>query len=159
MSPGWTAVIGVSLAVMAVVQLAVLIGLLVAFRRTQAQLQALQQRVQSAIDEVRPEVVAALADARAASATVQTLAGDVRGRLDAMDEATRLARERVHRVVDTVQWAASNLPVPVKVSGPAAMAAWAGVRVARNLIDRVRRRSSLASSRPSRQLPTDYPPL
>jgi hypothetical protein len=156
-NPDWTAVIGVSVALMAVVQLAVLIGLLVAFRRTRTQLQSLQQRVEAAIDEVRPEVLAALAETREVSASMRTLASDVRGRLDAMDEATRTARERVTRVVDTVQWAASNLPV--KVSGPAAMAAWAGVRVARSLIDRARRRSSIAASKPSRQLPTDYPPL
>jgi len=155
-SPGWTAVIGVSLALMAVVQLAVLVGFVIAFKRTQSQLQTLQQRVQSAIDEVRPEILAALEETRAATSTLQALASDVRGRLDAVDDATRVARERVTRVVDTVHWAAVNLPVPVKLSGPA-VAAWAGVRVARNLIGRAKRRS--ASSRTERPTPTDYPPL
>ncbi len=149
MSPGWTAVIGVSLALMAVAQLAVLIGLVVAWRRTQSQLQALQERVQSVLDDLGPEIVAVLDEARAASSSMQALAGDVRRRLDAVDDATRNVRERVSRVADTVHWAASNLPVPVKVSGPAAMAAWAAVRAARNLIDRARVRRAGLPRRPA----------
>jgi hypothetical protein len=154
-SPGWTAVVGVSLALIAFVQLAVLIGLFVAWRRAQAQMQQLQQQVQSVIDEVRPELMKVIDEARTASSMMQALAGDVRGRLDAVDDATRNVRDRVTRVADTVHWAAANLPIPVKVSGPAAMAAWAGVRVARNLIDRARRRSA----RQAQPVPADYPPL
>ncbi len=166
MSPGWAAVVGVSLALMAVVQLAVLIGAFIAWKRTNAQLEALQQGLRSVIDDIRPELLSALEEARAASASMHALASDVRARLDKVDEATHHVRERVGRVADTLQWAVANLPVPMKVSGPAAMATWAGVRVARNLIDRARARR-IARRRvvtPTRaddepRVPTDYPPL
>ncbi len=140
MSPGWTAVIGVSVAVMAVVQIVVLIGLAIAWQRMQAQVQALEQRVQSTVDSLQPELISVLDQARTASSSLQALAGDLRDRLDSMDEAARSVRARVSRVADTVQWAATNLPLPVRVSGPAAVAAWTGVRVVRNLMDRARLR-------------------
>lgn len=138
MTSGWAAVIGISVLLMAAVQIVLLIALAVAWQRTLSSMRELDKRMQSAVDEFRPQLIALVEEARSATLNVQGLAGDLRDKLDSMDEAARSMRARVNRVTDTVQWAATNLPVPMKVSGPAAMAAWAAVRVSRNIIQRVR---------------------
>lgn len=135
---GWTAVIAIAVAVMAVVQLLVLAGLLVAWRRAEARLLAFEQRTQAALDEVTPRVAAALDEARGASASLRALTDDLQHRLGVVDNATQSVRTRVDRVADSVQWAATNLPLPARMSGPAAIAAWAGTRIVRALLDRAR---------------------
>lgn len=144
-SADWTAVIGISVMTMAVVQVVLFIGLIVAWRWTVTRVREIDQRVQTMVDDVRPQLVtfsadvkSALDDVKAASTNMQALATDVQDRLVALDDAARSMRSRINRVADTVQWAAASLPVPIRLSGPAAMAAWAGVRAARNLIGRAR---------------------
>lgn len=140
LSPGWTAVIGISVLAMAVVQVVLLVALGVAWLQMQKRMQDLERRAIAAVDEIRPQLTAIVEEARATSRNMQALSGDLRDRLDSMDQAARSVGARFDTVADTVQWAAANLPIPVRMSGPAAMAAWAGVRVARNLLDRARER-------------------
>lgn len=140
MNSDWTAVIGISLAVMAVVQVVLFGAIAFGLVKMYASVKQLEQRVDTAVDEFRPQLVAILADAKSASTNAQDLMREVRDRLAAVDETARSLKARANRIVDGVQWAASALPLPVKVSGPAAMAAWAGVRAAASLLDRARAR-------------------
>lgn len=140
MSSDWAAVIGISVAVMAVVQVATLVAVAVALQRMQSGLRRLETQVDAVVTELRPQVQAMLEQARATSTNAQELMRDLRDRFDRMDDAAQSVGARMHRIADTVQWAATSLPVPMKVSGPAAMAAWAGVRVIRGLMDRSRAR-------------------
>jgi uncharacterized protein YoxC len=139
-SSDWAAVIGISVAVMAVVQVATLIAVAIGLQRMQSGVKKLEAQVDAAVSEFRPQVQAMLDQARSTSANAQELMHDLRDRFDRMDEAAKSMGARIHRVADTVQWAATSLPVPMKVSGPAAMAAWAGVRVVRSLVEKSRAR-------------------
>lgn len=138
MSSDWTAVIGISLAVMAVVQAASFIIAMVGLRQMQVSVQRIERRVDTAVDEFRPHVLAILEEARSTSANAQGLMRDVKDRMDSMDEAARSVRAGVNRVADGVQWAVTALPLPMKVSAPAAMAAWATVRAVGGLVQRIR---------------------
>lgn len=140
MSSDWAAVIGISVAVMAVVQVATLVAVAVALQRMQSGLRRLETQVDAVVTELRPQVQAMLEQARSTSTNAQELMRDLRDRFDRMDDAAQSVGARMHRIADTVQWAATSLPVPMKVSGPAAMAAWAAVRVVRGLMDRSRAR-------------------
>ncbi len=146
MNIDWTPIIGVSVAVIALAQLATMIGVIVAVRRIQTGVQQIEQRVETAVEEFRPQLTHLIDEARIASATAQHLVTDVRRHLDAAEEATRSIRERLHRVVDGVQSVSSTFPVPMKVSGSAAMAVWAGLRLARNLVTQVRDRKTQAAA-------------
>jgi uncharacterized protein YoxC len=146
-SADWTVVIGISVLAMAAVQVALFIGLIVAWRQTTTRVREIEGRVQMVLDEVRPQLVTfsadvttVLEDVRTASKNMQALASDVQDRLIALDDTARSVRARVNRVADTLQWAAASLPVPVRLSGPAAVAAWAGVRAAKSFIGRARPR-------------------
>lgn len=138
MSSDWTAVIGISVAVMAVVQAASLILIMVGLRQMQASVQRIERRVDTAVEEFGPHLMAIVAEARSTSANAQGLMHDMRERVASMDEAARSVRARVTRVADGLQWAVAALPVPMKVSAPAAMAAWATVRAVNGLVQRVR---------------------
>lgn len=140
MNADWAAVIGISVAVMAVVQVATLVAVAVALRRMQSGVTQLESQIDEVVTEFRPQVQTMLDQARATSGNAQELMRDLRDRFDRMDDAAKSMGARIHRIADTVQWAATSLPVPMKVSGPAAMAAWAGVRVVRGLVERSRLR-------------------
>jgi len=140
MSGDWAAVIGVSVAVMALVQVTSLIVVAIGLRRMQVSVQRLERRVDTAVDEFRPHVLAILEEARTASVNAQGLMRDVRERMDSIDDAAARVSARVTKVADGVQWAVSAMPLPVKASAPAAMAAWATVRAVGSLVQRVRGR-------------------
>lgn len=140
MNENWAAVIGISVAVMALVQVTSLIIVAVGLRRMQASVQRLEQRVDTAVDEFRPHVMAILDEARTTSANAQGLMRDVRDRIESMDDAATRVAARVTRVADGVQWAVSAMPLPMKVSAPAAMTAWATVRAVGGLVQRARGR-------------------
>jgi hypothetical protein len=136
-SSDWLAVIAISVAVMAVVQVATLIGVFVALRRIQIGARTIERRLELAVEEFRPELARLVEDARAASTSAKELVEDVRAYIDSAEEAAHSVRQRVARVVDGVQTA---LPVPMKFSGPAAVGLWAALRVARSLLSRRRDR-------------------
>lgn len=143
MTNDWMPVIGISVAAMALVQVATIVALIVAVRRVQTGMQTMERRVDSVIAEFRPQLTRVVDDARTASATATELLSDIRRHLDTMEDTAKSVRHRVNRVVDGVAGVASaagTLPVPVKMSGPAAMAIWAGVKVARSVVSRVRDR-------------------
>lgn len=142
MSAGWTAVIGISVMAMAVVQVVLLIALIVLWRQTTARAREIDGHMRAMLEEMRPQLAAfsaevktTLDEVKSASRNMQAVASDVQARLVVLDDAARSMRSRVNRIADTVQWAAASLPVPVRLSGPAAVAAWAGVRA---LIGRAR---------------------
>lgn len=143
MTTDWAAVIGISVAAMAIVQVATIVALLVAIRRVYTGIQAVERRVDDVVAEFRPQLTRVVDETRNASATANELLGDIRRHLETMEDTARSMRARVHNVVDTVAGvasAANTLPGPVKLSGPAAMALWAGAKVGRAVVDRVRDR-------------------
>lgn len=143
MTSDWAAVIGVSVAVMAIVQVATIVALIVGVRRVHTGIQTVERRVDSALTEFRPQIAQVLDETRSGAAKANELLSDIRRHLETMEDAARSVRHRMHRMVDGVSGAASvagGLPAPVKMSAPAAMALWAGVKVARSVIGRVRDR-------------------
>ncbi|MFN2445911.1 MAG: hypothetical protein ABR606_10095 [Vicinamibacterales bacterium] len=140
MTSDWMPVIGISVALMALVQVAAIVAITIALRRLQTGVQSMERKVDSLVAEVRPQIARVVEDARAASASAHELLTDMRHRLEQMEAAADSVRKRVSRVVDGVQYVANNLPGPVKVSGPAAMAAWAGLRVIRTALGQMRER-------------------
>jgi hypothetical protein len=97
----------------------------------------MERRLEQAVEEFRPELARLVENARTASASARDLVEDVRAYIDSAEEAAHSVRQRVARVVDGVQTA---LPVPMKVSGPAAVGLWAALKVARSLVGRRRER-------------------
>lgn len=143
MSNEWAAVIGVSVAVMAIVQVATIVALFVGVRRVQTSMQAIEGRVDNVVAEFRPQIARVVEEAREGAVKANELLTDIRRHLETMEDAARSMRHRVHRMVDGVSGVASAagaLPAPVKMSGPAAMALWAGMKVARSVVGRVRDR-------------------
>lgn len=134
MNVDWTAVIGVSVAVMAVAQLATMLGVVLAMRRIQTGVQEIERKVETAVEEFRPQLTHLVDEARAASVTAQHLVTDVRRHLETAEETARSLGDRLRRVVDGVQSVSSTFPIPMKVSGQAAMSVWAGVRLARSVV-------------------------
>jgi hypothetical protein len=136
----WAAITAISVAVIALVQVAAAIGLLLAMRRMQVRVANVERRLEAAVDEVQPQLARLVEEARAASSGAQALVSDIRRHLESMEEAAHSVRQGVHRVVDGVQVASHALPVPIKVSAPVALATWAAVRVARSALGRIRNR-------------------
>ncbi len=136
----WPAVIGISVGVMALAQVATMLGLIVAVRRLQTGVQEIERKVETAVDEFRPQLTHLVEEARVAAATAQHLVGDVRRHLEFAEETASSVRDRLHRVVDGVQSVTSRFPVPMKVSGPAAMTLWAGLRLAGSVVSQIRQR-------------------
>lgn len=136
-------VIGISVAVMALIQLATIVGAFIAVRIAMKRAREVEQRLDATIAEFKPQVAHILNEARAASAKANELLVDVRRHMETMEDTARTVRHRIDRAVGSVAGVASaagSLPGRVKMTGPAAMAVWAGMRMARSVAARVRER-------------------
>jgi uncharacterized protein YoxC len=137
MSNTWAGLLAISVAVMALVQVAVLIGLAIAGRRlmavaatTQQQVETLAADVKLRVNAVGDRVNAVADDLRGVTTRVQQVATTVSDGVQRVEQSVRTAGQRVASTIEQV-------PTPVKRGVPAGLAILAALRT----IQQVRARS------------------
>ena len=138
MSDTWAGVLAISVAVMALVQVAVLIGLAIAAQRLMAVAQSTQQHVAMLATDVRQRVgavterVNAVADdVRGVTARVQQVATSVSDGVQRVEQSVKSAGQRVAHTIDQV-------PGSVKKGVPAGLAILAALRTIQQVRTRIR---------------------
>ena len=138
MSDTWAAVLAISVAVMAIVQLAYLIGFAIAGRKlmaavatTQQQVEALAADVKIRVGAVTDRVNAVADDVRAVTSRVHQVASSVADGVQRVEDQVRAAGQRVQATVDQV-------PPGVKKSVPAALAILAALRTVQKVRAKLR---------------------
>jgi uncharacterized protein YoxC len=136
MSDTWAAVLAISVAVMAVIQLVYLVGFAIAAKKlmtvataTQQQVEALAADVKIRVGAVSDRVNAVADDVRAVTSRVQEVATSVSDGVHNVEAQVRAAGHRVQQTVDQV-------PPGVKKGVPAGLAILAALRT----VQQVRRR-------------------
>jgi uncharacterized protein YoxC len=136
MSDTWAAVLAISVAVMAVVQLVYLVGFAIAAKKlmavataTQQQVEALSADLKVRVGAVSDRVNAVADDVRAVTTRVQQVASTVSDGVHSVEEQVRAAGHRVQQTVDQV-------PTSVKKGVPVGLAILAALRT----VQQVRRR-------------------
>ena len=109
MSDTWAAVLAISVAVMALVQIIYLIGFAIAAKKamnvmttTQQQVEALASDVKLRVNAVSERVNLVADDVRAVTARVQEVASSVSDGVHRVEEQVRAAGQRVQQTVDQV---------------------------------------------------------
>jgi uncharacterized protein YoxC len=138
MSDTWAAVLAISVAVMAIVQLAYLIGFAIAGKKlmnavatTQQQVEALAADVKVRVGAVTERVNAVADDVRAVTSRVQQVATSVADGVHRVEEQVRVAGQRVQATVDQV-------PPGVKKGVPAGLAILAALRTVQKVREKLR---------------------
>lgn len=138
MSDTWAAVLAISVAVMALVQIAYLVGFVVAGKKLMAAVSATQQEVEALATDVKARVVevgdrvnAVADDLRAVTNRVQQVASTVADGVQRVETQVRAAGQRVQATVDQV-------PPGVKKSVPAGLAILAALRTVQKVRAKLR---------------------
>ena len=138
MSDTWAAVLAISVAVMAIVQLVYLIGFAIAGRKlmnavatTQQQVEALAADVRVRVGAVTERVNAVADDVRAVTSRVHQVASSVADGVQRVEHQVRTAGQRVQATVDQV-------PPSVKKGVPAGLAILAALRTVRKVRQKMR---------------------
>jgi len=136
MSDTWAAVLAISVAVMALIQVVYLVGFAIAAKKlmtvataTQQQVEALAADVKLRVGAVSDRVNAVADDVRAVTTRVQEVASSVSDGVHNVEAQVRAAGHRVQQTVDQV-------PPGVKKGVPAGLAILAALRT----VQQVRRR-------------------
>jgi uncharacterized protein YoxC len=139
MSDTWAAVLAISVAVVALVQVAYLIGLVVAGRKlmsaiatTQQQVEALAADVKIRVNAVTDRVNAVADDVRAVTNRVQQVASSVADGVQLVEDQVKAAGQRVQATVDRV-------PPGVKKGVPAGLAILAALRTVQQVRQRLKK--------------------
>jgi len=138
MSDTWAAVLAVSVAVMALVQIIYLVGFAIAARKmmtiantTQQQVEALAADVKVRVGAVTDRVNLVADDVRAVTARVQDVAASVSDGVHRVEEQVRAAGQRVQESVDQV-------PPGVKKGVPAGLAILAALKTVQQVRQRMK---------------------
>ena len=138
MSDTWAAVLAISVAVMALVQLVYLVGFAIAGKKmmtavnsTQQQVEALAADVKAHVGTVTDRVTAVTDDVRAVTARVQEMATTVSDGVHRIDEQVRAAGTKVQQTVDQV-------PPGVKKGVPAGLAILAALKTVQQVRQRIK---------------------
>jgi len=138
MSDTWAGVLAVSVAVMALVQVAYLVGLAIAAKKmmnvvnaTQQQVEMLAADVKLRVGAVSDRVTAVADDVKAVTARVQSVASSVSDGVQRVEEQVRLAGHRVQQTVD-------NVPPGVKKGVPAGLAILAALKTVQQVRHRMK---------------------
>ena len=138
MSDTWAAVLAISVAVMALIQLAYLIGFAIAGKKlmtavaaTQQQVEALAADVKVRVGTVTERVNLVADDVRAVTSRVQQVASSVADGVQRVEEQVRAAGQRVQSTVDQV-------PPGVKKGVPAGLAILAALRTVQKVRQKLR---------------------
>jgi uncharacterized protein YoxC len=138
MSDTWAAVLAISVAVMALVQVAYFVGLVITAQKlmkavatTQQQVEALAADVKIRVGAVTERVNAVADDVKSVTSRVQQVASSVADGVHRIDEQVRAAGQRVQATVDQV-------PPGVKKGVPAGLAILAALRTVQKVRQRMR---------------------
>lgn len=138
MSDTWAAVLAISVAVMALVQIIYLIGFAIAAKKmmnvvttTQQQVEALAADVKLRVGAVSERVNLVADDVRAVTARVQEVASSVSDGVHRVEEQVRAAGQRVQQTVDQV-------PPGVKKGVPAGLAILAALKTVQQVRHRMK---------------------
>jgi uncharacterized protein YoxC len=139
MSDTWAGVLAISVAVMAIVQVAYLIGLAIAGRKlmsavatTQKQVETLAADVRVRVGAVTDRVNAVADDMRVVTSRVQQVATSVADGVQRVEEQVKAAGQRVQATVDRV-------PPGVKKGVPAGLAILAALRTVQQIRQRLKK--------------------
>lgn len=139
MNDTWAAVLAISVAVMALVQIIYLVGFAIAAKKmmsavatTQQQVETLAADVRLRIGSVTDRVNLVADDVRAVTARVQEVASSVTDGVHRVEETVRAAGNRVQQTVDQV-------PPGVKKGVPAGLAILAALRTVQQVRHRMKR--------------------
>jgi uncharacterized protein YoxC len=138
MSDTWAAVLAISVAVMALVQIGYLVGFVIVGRKlmaavaaTQEQVEALATDLQARVTAVTDRVNAVADDVRAVTSRVQQVAASVADGVQRVETQVRAAGQRVQATVDQV-------PPGVKRGVPAGLAILAALRTVQKVRQKLR---------------------
>jgi uncharacterized protein YoxC len=138
MSDTWAAVLAISVAVMALVQIVYLIGFAIAAKKMMAVASATQQQVETLaadmkvrVGTVTDRVNLVADDVRAVTSRVQEMATSVSDGVHRVEEQVRAAGQRVQQTVDQV-------PPGVKRGVPAGLAILAALKTVQQVRHRMR---------------------
>jgi uncharacterized protein YoxC len=138
MSDTWAAVLAISVAVIALVQIVYLVGFAIAAKKmmtvvnsTQQQVEALASDVKLRVNAVGERVNLVADDVRAVTARVQEVAASVSDGVHRVEEQVRAAGSRVQQTVDQV-------PNGVKRGVPAGLAILAALKTVQQVRQRIK---------------------
>ncbi len=138
MSDTWAAVLAISVAVMALVQLVYLVGFAIAGKKlmnvataTQQQVEALAADVKVRVGAVSDRVNGVADDVRAVTSRVQEVATSVTEGVHRVEEQVRAAGQRVQQTVD-------QIPPGVKKGVPAGLAILAALKTVQQVRQRIK---------------------
>jgi uncharacterized protein YoxC len=138
MSDTWAAVLAISVAVMALVQIIYLIGFAIAAKKTMNVVATTQQQVEALASDVRVRVGAVSErvnlvadDVRAVTARVQEVASSLSDGVHRVEESVRAAGQRVQQTVDQV-------PPGVRKGVPAGLAILAALKTVQQVRHRMK---------------------
>jgi uncharacterized protein YoxC len=138
MSDTWAGILAISVAVMALVQVAVLVGLGIMAKRlttvaqaTQEQMQALATDVKMRVGTVTDRVNAVADDVRVVTGRVQQVASTVSDGVQRVEQSVRSVGQRVAHTIEQV-------PTPVKKGVPAGLAILAALRTVQQVRAKMR---------------------
>lgn len=138
MSDTWAAVLAISVAVMALIQLIYLVGFAIAAKKMMAIATATQQQVEALAADVKVRVGAVSErvnlvadDVRAVTSRVQEVATSVSDGVHRVEEQVRAAGQRVQQTVDQV-------PPGVKKGVPAGLAILAALKTVQQVRHRMK---------------------
>ncbi len=150
MTETWAAVLAISVAIMALVQLAVIIGLAVAWRQMKTAAATTQQQIERAVSDMKLNVGTVTArmnavadDVRGVTSRIQQVATTVSDGVQVVEHSVKSAGQRVADTVDQV-------PSSVKKGVPAGLATLAAIRTVQRVRSHLRDRSA------SRRYERDY---
>jgi uncharacterized protein YoxC len=142
MSDTWAGLLAISVAVMALVQVAYLVGFAIAAKKMMAVVTSTQQQVEALSADVKLRVAAvtdrvnAVADeVRGVTARVQQVATTVSDGVTRVEQTVRSAGSRVASTIEQV-------PGPVKKGVPAGLAILAALRTVQQVRARMKTRSN-----------------
>ena len=145
MSDTWAAVLAISVAVMAVVQLAILIALAIAARRVMDVANQTHSQVASLAADLKLRAATVTDSVSAVTARVNAVTDDVKGVTARMQQAAHTVSDGVQRMEQSVRTAGlkvaetiSQVPPPVKKGIPAGLAILAALRTIQQVRQRTR---------------------
>ena len=142
MSDTWAGVLAISVAVMALVQVAYLVGLAIAAKKLMAVVESTQQQVEALSADLKLRV-------GAVTDRVNAVADEVRGVTARVQQVATSVSDGVHRVEQTVRTAShkvattiDQVPGPVKKGVPAGLAVLAALRTVQQVRARMKEREA-----------------
>lgn len=145
MNETWSAVLAISVAVMALVQVVVLIVLGVAAKRIMAMVEKTQGQVETLAADVKLRVASVTETVNGVTARVNAVADDVKGVTARVQQVAQTFSDGVQRMEQSVRAAGQKVadtveqvPAPVKKGVPAGLAILAALRTVYQVRQRMR---------------------